>query len=85
MSGFGVKDRLFTTTGNLYAKLFIPQQLQNALAKGETLAKEIAKAYRAKRMVGSVWYREVRIQELPMDKGAYRLNVIANYTYDERG
>lgn len=83
-SGFGVETRLYTTRGNLFVKLFCPTTLPNARSIGERLAQAIKEGYRPRNSTGSVWYREARIQELPIDKGAYRLNVIATYTYDER-
>jgi len=83
-TGFGVSTRLYTATGTLYMKVFAPQVGANNYRKGQQLADGLKKGFRPRQTAGSVWYRQARVQELLPEKGAYRFNVSADYTYDER-
>lgn len=84
MSAFGIGTRLYTVRGTLYLKLFVPQAGPNNYVKGSKLADELKKGFRPRQTTDSVWYREARVQELMPEKGAYRFNVVVDYTYDER-
>ena len=82
-SGFGVTKLMYTATGTLYLRIFAPQAGANNYRKGQLFADALKNSFRGKLITGAVWYRNARVQELPPEKGAYRFNVLVDYTYDE--
>jgi hypothetical protein len=82
-TGFGVSSRKFTTQGVLYMRIFAPKTGANNFEKGRKLADALKKRFRVATPGARVWYRAARVQELPEEKGAYRLNVAVDYVYDE--
>ena len=82
-TGFGVSKLKYTATGTLYLRLFAPQAGANNYRKGQLFADALKNSFRGKLIAGAVWYRNARVQELSPEKGAYRFNVLVDYTYDE--
>lgn len=81
-SGDDGKKR-YTGTGLLWVQIFGPVSDIEAQHKGELLAVIARNAFRGKTTSGKVWFRNVRIAELPNDESAVRFNVVAEYEYDE--
>lgn len=77
------KARLFTSTGTIYARISAPKSGSNNYRRGQELAAAIQKGYRPAQ-ASSVWYRNARVQELPLEQGSYRFNVMADFSFDER-
>ncbi len=53
------------------------------MENGRLLAVVARNAFRGKKTSGGVWFRNVTIKELDPEDSFYRLNVIAEYEYDE--
>lgn len=78
-------QRRYNTAGLVFVQLFCPMTDTQAKLKGELLA-EIAKlAFRGKTTPGGVWFRNTRINNLPVDEKSYRFNIVSEYEYDEIG
>jgi len=75
--------RRYTADGLLFVQLFCPISDVEAMEKGRKLAVIARNAFRGKATSGKVWFRNVRINELPKEESAYRFNVVAEYEYDE--
>ncbi len=73
----------YTTEGLIFIQLFCPISDVAAMKKGRQLAVIARNAFRGKTTSGKVWFRNVRINELPKETSAYRFNVVAEYEYDE--
>lgn len=84
LRGFGVSDRLYTQTGELRIKLLAPQAGANTFRKGQLFADQLKRAFRVRKVVSNVWYRNARVIEMMPERGAYRFDVAVNYSYDER-
>lgn len=82
----GCEDELkrrYTAYGLLFVQLFCPKHISNSLFLGRRLAQVAQSAYRGKQSPNGVWFRNVRVQELTPEEPWYRLNVVAEYEYDE--
>lgn len=84
LSGNDLKRR-YTTDGLLFVQIFIPKTLPQNYAIGVKLAVFVKNLYRGKQTEDCIWFRNVRIQELPAEDAWNRLNVVAEYQYDEIG
>lgn len=84
LSGNDLKRR-YTTDGLMFAQVFIPKAPPENYAKGLEIANLIKKAFRGKQTSSCMWFRNVRIQELPPEDAWFRINVISEYHYDEIG
>lgn len=75
----------FTADGLLFIQLSCPQSDPQAMDKGRRLAQKLKEAYRNVRTPGGVVFFNAQIKNLPDDEKSYRLNVVAEYTFDEIG
>ncbi len=75
--------RRYQTIGVLFVQVFCPKSEVDAMAKGRLLAVIARNSFRGKTTSGKVIFSNVRIKELPPEESAYRLNVVADYEYDE--
>lgn len=73
----------YTASGLIFVQLFCPIADVEASPKGRLLAVIARNAFRGKTTSGKVWFRNVRINELPNQESAVRFNVVAEYEYDE--
>lgn len=73
----------YTSSGLVWVQLFAPVSDVEAMNKGRKLAEIARNAFRGKTTSGKVWFRNVRINELPNEESAVRFNVVAEYEYDE--
>lgn len=84
LAGNDLKRR-YTTDGLVFVQIFIPKTAPQNYALGLGFANSIKNAYRGKQTSSCMWFRNVRIQELPPEDAWFRLNVVAEYQYDEIG
>ncbi len=82
LAGSDGKTR-YTASGLIFVQLFCPIADISASSKGRKLAVIARNAFRGKTTSGKVWFRNVRINELPKETSAIRFNVVAEYEYDE--
>ena len=76
--------RRYTSEGLIYIQLFVPKTT-GEYTKAVNTAVLIKNAYRGKQTSSCMWFRNVRIAELPPEDGWFRLNVVSEYQYDEIG
>ena len=77
--------RRYRSEGLVFVQIFIPKTEPQNYAFGLSCANVIKNAYRGKQTNGCIWFRNVRIQELPAEMAWFRVNVVAEYQYDEIG
>lgn len=73
----------YTEYGLVFVQLFAPAEsdkMQDMLAQ---VAQEIRKVFRRKSTEGKVWFRNARIREIPPEAKFLRMNVVAEFEYDE--
>lgn len=80
-----VGKQKFTAYGLIFVQIFSPRSENNGFQKGLLLGQVGKKAFRGKKTVGGIWFRNVRLAELDPEDSFHRLNVIAEYEYDELG
>lgn len=68
----------YARTGTLWVQVFAPAGDGNVTAYG--LAETVVNAYQGAR--GTVWYRNVRMREQGADGAFSRVDVLADFTYD---
>lgn len=74
----------FSPYGLIFVQLFAPKSLAEGMVKGRLLAHLTKLAYQGKKTSGGIWFRNVRINELPdTEELWYRFNIVAEYEYDE--
>jgi len=78
--------RRYNTDGIFFAQIFIPKVPVEMYDKGVKTAEIIKNAYRGKQTESCIWFNRVRIQDnIPSESAWFRLNVVAEYQYDEIG
>lgn len=77
----GVKR--YTAIGFVTVQLFCPKSDVASQEKGRKLSVVARNAFRGKKTAGQVWFRNVRIVELPNEENFRRFNIQADYEYDE--
>lgn len=78
--------RRWNGSGLIFIQLFLPKTVANAVIQGRKLAKVARNAYRGKKTDGGVTFHNVRINDnLDPEEQFYRINVVAEYDYDELG
>lgn len=78
--------RRYQASGLIFVQLFLPKTVDNASVLGVTLAKVARNAFRGKKTAGGVTFHNVRINDnLPPELLCYRINVVAEYDFDEIG
>lgn len=84
LTGNDLKRR-YTTDGLIFAQIYSPKADVQNYALATKLAALIKTAFRGKQTEGCIWFNNVRIRELPAETAWYRLDVVAEYQYDEIG
>jgi hypothetical protein len=77
----GTGKRMFERTGTAIASIFTPTG--NGLSDSYILAKVVANAYEGKSSDNGVWFKNVRIQEVPSEGQFRQLNVLMDFEYTE--
>lgn len=77
--------RRYTASGLVFVQLFCPKSRSDAGEIGRKLAEIARNSFRGKSTPGNVWFRNARINELSPENLFYRLNVVAEFEYDEIG
>lgn len=78
-------QKRYTAYGLIFVQIFSPRSLNNGFDKGLQLADIAKNAFRGKTTPGKIWFRNVRVNELEPENSFYRLNVVAEFEYDEQG
>ena len=73
----------YTAFGLVFVQIFSPRSEANGFENGLLLSQVAKGAFRGKTTPGKVWFRNVRMQELEPEDSFYRLNVVAEFEYDE--
>ncbi|MGH8711236.1 MAG: hypothetical protein ACREVA_07960 [Burkholderiales bacterium] len=73
----------YTTYGLIFVQIFCPRSDSTAMEKGRKLANLARNVFRGHSTQNNVWFKNARVQELEPEQKFYRLNVIAEYEYDE--
>lgn len=84
LAGNDLKRR-YTTRGLLFVQVFVPRSKPQDYAFGLAVADLVLKAYRGKSTADCMDFYNVRRQELPPETAWNRINVVAEYRYDEIG
>lgn len=84
ISGNDLKRR-YTSDGLLFVQLFIPKQAPELYDLALKVAEVVKRQFRGKQTENCIWFRNARIQELPPEAAWFRINVVAEYLYDEMG
>lgn len=78
--------RRYESSGLVFIQLFMPKSVDNAVISGRKLAKIARNAFRGKKTNGGVTFYNVRINDdIPPEELFYRINVVAEYEFDEIG
>lgn len=77
--------RRFTTTGLIFVQFFFPKSEPRSWQVGRNLAEIARNIFRHSLTNNSIWFRRAKINELPEERDTFRLNVVAEYEYDELG
>lgn len=75
--------RKYEATGLIFVQLFCPKSNHQAFELGQQLAVVARNAFRGKSTENCIWFRNVRINEIPPEELFYRINIIAEFEYDE--
>lgn len=76
-------QRRHTAYGLLFVQMFFPIAQNTAWRNGSLIAIAVKNALAGRTASGIVWFRNPRINELPVDGAHHRLNVVADFEYDE--
>jgi hypothetical protein len=79
----GENGQRYTTSGLVFVQIFCPKSESLGLTNGRLLANLARNSYRGNATDCKVWFRNARIVELDPEENWYRLNVVAEYEYDE--
>ncbi|WZB35692.1 tail terminator [Enterobacteria phage FtMidnight] len=77
--------RRYTASGLVFVQLFCPKSVDKACELGERLAVVARNAFRGKTTPGKIWFRNVRINEIPPESLYFRFNIVAEFEYTENG
>jgi hypothetical protein len=76
--------RRYTSYGLVHIQVFAPKPKQNSIEIANQVAMILQNALR-KPTGNRVFFYNAAIKELPSEEDSYRLNVVADYEYDEIG
>lgn len=76
-------SKRYEAMGLVFVQLFGPRSDTRANHTLALMAMELRNALRRGKAGGSVWYRKPRINELPVEDKYVRVNVVAEFNYDE--
>lgn len=77
----GNQNRDFNRFGTLRVQIHVP--IGQGFTPAYPLAKVVVDAFEGVSESSSLWYRDVRIQEIDEDGGFERLQVLVDFSYDE--
>lgn len=72
-----------TAIGNVFVQVFMPIAVADSWRKGTLIANKVKNALALRTASGTVWFRNPRIAELDPEQSFHRLNVVAEFEYDE--
>jgi hypothetical protein len=76
--------RRHTAYGLLWVQMFFPLAVNDAWRKGQLIASAVKNALARESISGTVWFLNPRINDnVPADVTHHRLNVVADYQFDE--
>ena len=78
-----IGQKHYTDFGLIFVQLFAPMAAQQATLKLGRLAMLARNVYRGVSTDNKVWFRNARINNLDDELQFHRLNVVAEYEYDE--
>jgi hypothetical protein len=73
----------YSIDGILVIEFFCPRNELRAWENGGKYAQIAKNIFRSKGTKNCIWFRNARIQELPIQESFYRFNVFADFEYDE--
>lgn len=76
-------QKRYTDYGLVFVQLFAPIEAQQSQLKLGRLGMLARNAYRGVSTDGKVWFRNARIKTIPDELEFHRLNIVAEYQYDE--
>jgi hypothetical protein len=79
----GPGSRRHCAVGLVFVQMFFPLSKPDAWPKGKQIATRVKNALSVRSSAGTVWFRNPRINELAPDGDHHRLNVVAEFEYDE--
>jgi hypothetical protein len=78
----GQSAKEYTSEGLIFVELFGPMTKADAFDRLGKLAELAQGIFQSAETSSSVWFRRVRINDLPDDGKAWRFNVVAEYKFD---
>lgn len=72
-----------TSRGLIFVEVFAPMSDAEGFERGGKLAELAQSIFQNAETSSSVWFRNVRINDLPDDGKAFRFNVVAEYQFDQ--
>lgn len=79
----GPGARRHAACGLVFVQMFFPVAATGSWRKGVQIANRVKNALAVRSSSGTVWFRKPRINELTVDGAHHRLNVVAEFEYDE--
>ncbi len=79
----GVEGARESAIGLVFVQMFFPVSEPTAWRNGSTIAAAVRKSFARRTESGTVWFRGRRINELGLEGTHHRLNVVAEFEYDE--
>ena len=79
----GPGARKHAAVGLIFVQMFFPLSAKGAWRSGTQIATTVKNALARRSSSGTVWFRNPRINELTPDGTHHRLNVVAEFEYDE--
>lgn len=76
-------QKRYTSYGLMYVQFLLSKADDESAMNGDALAVLIQKEFRDKQSQNAIVYRNIRILELPSENQYHRLNVVAEFEYDE--
>ena len=75
-------QRKYNTYGLVVIQVFCPRSDTQAAEKGRQLAMVAQEAFQGRATENKIWFRKVRITELPPEELYERFNIIGEFNYD---
>lgn len=76
-------QKRYTESGLVFFQWFAPMSRGESSQEMPLLAELVRNAFRGVSTENKVWFRNARINELPIEAQFYRCNVVAEFEYDE--
>lgn len=81
--GYGNGAKKYQESGLVFVQLFGPRNKIEAAEQQDRLAQVARSSFRGISLPGKVWFRQARINSVPDENEMLRLNVVADYYYNE--